>query len=108
MRSWKFKWQKIVGNGIQYSTNLAADICLPKMVAGLLSHPKRQFYSFENKRHPFYLYYENSRWHFTNENASRITLTEQIFTETSHLVPLKNCVDTGAKAFAWLIYAIFP
>ena len=27
-----------------YFTNLAADICLPKMVAGLLSHPKRHFY----------------------------------------------------------------
>ena len=28
-----------------YSTNLAADICLPKKVAGLLSHPKRQLLS---------------------------------------------------------------
>ena len=27
---------------------LAAGICLPKMIAGLLSHPKRQFYPPEN------------------------------------------------------------
>ena len=32
-------------------TNLAVDICLPKMVAGLLSHPKRQLYPPENNRH---------------------------------------------------------
>ena len=44
------------------------------MVDVLLSHPKRQFYPFENNRHTFYLYYENFRWHLTNENASRITL----------------------------------
>ena len=44
------------------------------MVAGLLSHPKRQFYPSENNRCSFYLYYENSRWHFTNEDASQITL----------------------------------
>ena len=57
-----------------YSTNLAADICLPKMVAELLSRPKRQFYPSENNRHSFDLDYENSRWNFANENASRITL----------------------------------
>ena len=28
--------------------NLAVNICFPKMVAGLLSHPKRQFYPSEN------------------------------------------------------------
>ena len=57
-----------------YFTNLAADICLPKMVAELLSHPKRQFHPPENNRHSFFLYYENSRGQFTIENASRITL----------------------------------
>ena len=31
-----------------YSMNLAANICFPKMVAGLLAHPKRQFYPSEN------------------------------------------------------------
>ena len=48
-----------------YFTNLAADICLPKMVAELLSHPKRQFHRPENNRHAFwfFLHYENSRWH---------------------------------------------
>ena len=35
-------------------------ICLTKMVTGLLSHPKQQFYPPENNKH------------FTNENASRI------------------------------------
>ena len=44
------------------------------MVAALLSHPKWQFYPYENNRRSFYLYYENSRWNFANENASRITL----------------------------------
>ena len=57
-----------------YSTNLADDNCLPKMVDVLLSHPEWQFYPLENNRHPLYLYYEISRWHFTNENASPITL----------------------------------
>ena len=53
-------------------TNLAADICLPKMVAGLISHPKRQFYPPENNGHSSFLHYENFRWHFTNnENVSR-------------------------------------
>ena len=41
-----------------YFKNLAADICLPKMVAELLSHPKRQFHPTENNRHSFFLYYE--------------------------------------------------
>ena len=44
------------------------------MVVGLLSHPKRQFYPSENNMHLFYLDYEKSRWQFTNEKASRITL----------------------------------
>ena len=44
------------------------------MVADLLSYPKWQFYPSENSRHSFYLYYENSRWHFANENDSRATL----------------------------------
>ena len=46
--------RKLQGTGV-YATNLAADICLAKMVAGLLSHPKRQFYPSENNRHSFYL-----------------------------------------------------
>ena len=61
-----------------YSTNLAslaADIWLPKMVTGLLSHPKRQFYTPKINGHLFYLYYKNFRWHL-------------LFTETSRLVPL--------------------
>ena len=41
--------------------NLAADICLPKMVAGLLSHPKRQPAISPEKKASFFLYYENSR-----------------------------------------------
>ena len=44
-----------------YFTNLAADICLPKMVDGLLSHPKRQFYPSKNNGHLFFLCYETSR-----------------------------------------------
>ena len=36
--------RKLQGIGL-YSTNLAADICLPKTVAGLLLHPKRQLLS---------------------------------------------------------------
>ena len=47
------------------------------MVAGLLSHPKREFYPSENNRHSFYLSYENSRWNFANENASQITLHQE-------------------------------
>ena len=39
--------RKLQGTGV-YATNLAADICHAKMVAGLLSHPKRQFYPPEN------------------------------------------------------------
>ena len=38
-----------------YSTNLTADISLPKMVARLLSQPKLQFYPSENNWHSFYL-----------------------------------------------------
>ena len=45
--------RKVKGTEL-YSTNLAADICLPKMVAVLLSHPKRQFYPSENNRYSFY------------------------------------------------------
>ena len=43
-----------------YFTNLAADICLPKMEAGLLSQPKWQFYPPKNNRHLVFLSYENS------------------------------------------------
>ena len=44
------------------------------MVAVLLSHQERQFYSSENNRYSFYLRYENSRSNFTKENASWINL----------------------------------
>ena len=71
--------------------NLEADICLPKMVAGLLSPPKRQFYPSENNTYSFYLLYENFMLHFAKENASQITLQRtDMFTETSRLVPLIN------------------
>ena len=39
-----------------YSTNLAADICLSKMVAELLSTAKWQFYTRENNRDSFFFY----------------------------------------------------
>ena len=69
--------------------NLAADICLPKMVAGLLSHPKWKFYPSENNRHSFYLYYENSRRDtLLTKMAAELPSTEQIFSETSRLVTL--------------------
>ena len=73
---------------------------LPKMVAGLLSHPKRQFLDSENVKHSFYFYYENFRWNFTNENASwTVPSTEQIFTETSRLVPLNIELIEERKCF---------
>ena len=59
------------------------------MVTELLSHPNRQFFLSENNKHSFYLYYENSRRHFANENvSSQLPSTEQLFTETSRLGPL--------------------
>ena len=65
---------------------------LTKMVAGLLSHLKLQFYPSENNRHSFYLYLtKHSRWKCTNENASRITIHRaDILTGTSGLVPLES------------------
>ena len=42
-----------------YSTNLAADICLSKMVAELLSTAKWHFHTLENNRHSFFFYQEN-------------------------------------------------
>ena len=71
-----------------YSMNLAADNCLPKMIDVQLSHPERQFYPFENNRHPFYLYYEILGDTLLTKMQAELPSTEQIFTETSHLLPL--------------------
>ena len=71
-----------------YFTNFAADICLPKMVAGLLSHQNGSLIlpkvigihlSFTTKISGDTL--------LTKMPAESIS-TEQIFTETRRLVPL--------------------
>ena len=69
-----------------YSTNLAADIFLPKMVAGLLSHPKRQFHPSENDIH------------FTFITKIPVdNLLTKMPAESSRLVPLRQslqCLET--------------
>ena len=70
--------RKLYGTEL-YSTKIAADICLPKMVAGLLSHPKRQFYPSENNIPGETL---------PTKTPDELPSTEQIFTEISRLVPL--------------------
>ena len=74
-----------------YFTNLAADHCLPQMVAELLSHPKRQFHPPELPK------IIGIHFCFTTKIPGDTLLTkipaelpsaEQIFTETSRLVPL--------------------
>ena len=57
-----------------YFTNLAADICLPKMIAGLLSHPKRQFYPSEIIGIHFSYITNIPGDTLLSENASRSTL----------------------------------
>ena len=67
------------------------------MVAVLLSHAKRQFYPSENNRYSFYLYYENSRWNFTKENASWINL---------HRTDIYRNLPFGAPDIGWLWFTI--
>ena len=88
-----------------YSTNFAADIFLPKMVAGLLSHPKRQFHPSENDRYSIYLYYENSIGQFTDKSASRITLHRKPFG-----APAKtdDFITISKKNFNFEVIWLFP
>ena len=71
-----------------YSTNLAADICLPKMEAGLLSNPKRQFYPSKNNRIHFPFITKIPDDTLVTKTPAELPSTEQIFTETTRLVPL--------------------
>ena len=71
-----------------YFTNLAADIFLPKMVAGLLSHPKRQFHPSQNDRYHFTFIMKIPVDNLLTKMPAELPSTEQIFTETSRLVLL--------------------
>ena len=71
--------------------NLAADICLPKMVAGLLSHPKRHSFILP-KIIGIHLRFITKLLGDTllTKMPAELPSTEQIYTETSRLVPLKS------------------
>ena len=86
--------RKLQGTEFHF-TNFAADICLPKVVAGLLSHPKRQFYPPENNRHSSFPYYSTKIPGDTllTKMPAELPSTEQTFTETSRLVPLKTVLN---------------
>ena len=79
--------RKLQGTEFDF-TNLAADICLPKIVAELLSHLKWQFYPPENNRHSSFLYYEIPGDTLLTKMPAELPSTEQIFTESSRFVPL--------------------
>ena len=79
--------------------NFAADICLLKMVARFFLHPKRQFFPSENKRHSFYLKFITKIPGDTLlTNSAELPFTEQIFIETSCLVPLVFATTEGRSA----------
>ena len=71
-----------------YSTDLAADICLPKMVAELLSRPKWQFYPSEIIGIHFTFITKIPGETLLTKAPAELPSTEEIFTETSHSVPL--------------------
>ena len=52
------------------SPYLLAAFSFPKILAGLISYPKRHFYPSENKRHQIFRRYESLRRDFTTENSS--------------------------------------
>ena len=59
------------------------------MVAGLLSRPKRQFYSLENNIGNHFSFITKIPGDtFLTKMLAELPSTEQIFTETSRLVPL--------------------
>ena len=79
-----------------YSTNLAADIWLAKMVAGLLSHTKQQFYfpapsKIIGIRFTFITKIPGDT--LLTKMPVELPSTEQIFTETSRLVSLLGAPD---------------
>ena len=58
------------------------------MVAEFLSHPKRQFYPSENNRPHFTFITKIPGDTLLTKMAAELPSTEQIFSETSRLVPL--------------------
>ena len=70
---WKFKWLKIVGNGILFP-EFSSWYLPSKNRSWAFIAPTTAVLSSENNTYSFDLYYENFRWHFTSKNASRITL----------------------------------
>ena len=68
--------------------NFAAVICLPKMVAGLFSHPKRQFCRPKIIGIHFTFITKIPGDNLLKKMSPELPSTEQIFTETSRLVPL--------------------
>ena len=67
---------------------LAADICLPKMIAGLLSRPKRHFTvsKITGIYFPFITKIPGAT--LLRKRPAKLPSTEQIFAETTRLVPL--------------------
>ena len=58
------------------------------MVTELLLHPKRQLYPPENNRHSFFFITKIPGVSLLMKMPSKLPSTEQIFTETSCMVPL--------------------
>ena len=86
------KDRKLQGTEL-YSTNFAADIYLPKMVALLFSHPKRQFFPPKIKGVYFTFITKIPGNTLLTKMPAELPSTEQIFTETSRLVPLNNHIN---------------
>ena len=87
---WKFKWQKIVWNGILFH-EFSSWYLPSENGSGVFIAPKTAVLPSENNTHSLYLYYQNSRWHsFLAKMPAELPSIEQIFTETSRLVPLKR------------------
>ena len=79
-----------------FFTNLAADIYLPKMAAGLLSRSKRQFHPPEIIGIHFSYITKIPGDTLQTKMPAELPSTEQRFTETSRLMPL--CIDS----FIWI------
>ena len=71
-----------------YSTKLVADICLPKMVAGLLSHPNGGFIPLKIIGIHFTFITKIQDDALIKKMPAELPFTEQIFTETNCLVPM--------------------
>ena len=82
---------------MEYSTNLAADICLSKMVAELLSHPNSSFVPPKIIGIHFSFITKIPGDTLVTKMAAELPSTEQIFLETSRFVLLETKFNEQAN-----------